>query len=71
MHFFGKNPNPDSESKNRFFRFFGKIQKGIMSPMNPCPTKVQWINPNPDSWDSRLLCCFGKGFEKSPCGKRS
>ena len=35
VHFFGKNPNPDSESKNGFFCFFGKIQKTIMNPMNP------------------------------------
>ena len=42
-----------------------------MNPMNPCAMKIQWINPNPDSLDSRLLCFFGKGFEKRPCGKRS
>ena len=47
--FFGKNPIPDSESKNGFFYFFGKIQKGIMNPMNPCLMKIQWINPNPNS----------------------
>ena len=31
------------------FLFFGKIQKGILNPMNPCAMKIQWINPNPDS----------------------
>ena len=35
-----------------------------MNPMNPLATRIQWINLNPDSWDSSLLRFFGKGFEK-------
>ena len=46
--------------KKRTFCFFGKIQKMIMNPMNLYAMKIQWINPK----DSRLLCFFGKGFEK-------
>ena len=42
-----------------------------MNSMNPYAMKIQWINPNPDSLDSRRFCFFGKGFEKRLCGKRS
>ena len=42
-----------------------------MNQMNPYEMEIQCINLNPDSLDSRLLCFFGKGFEKRPCGKQS
>ena len=42
------------------FLFLWQNQKRIMHPMNPYATKIQWINPNSDSKDSRLLCFFGK-----------
>ena len=29
VHFFGKNPNPDSESKNGFFISLAKSKKGL------------------------------------------
>ena len=29
VHFFGKNPNPDSESKNGFFVSLEKSKKGL------------------------------------------
>ena len=29
VHFFGKNPNPDSESKNGFFVSLAKSKKGL------------------------------------------
>ena len=35
--------------QKRIFCFFGKIQKGIINPMNPYAMKIQWINPNADS----------------------
>ena len=60
LHFVGKNSNPDSESKKGSFRFFGKIQKRIMNPMNLLATRIQWINLNPDSQDLSLLRFFGK-----------
>ena len=31
VHFFGKNPNPDSESKNGFFVSLAKSKKGLES----------------------------------------
>ena len=34
VHFFGKNPNPDSESKNGFFVSLAKSKKGLW---------IQWI----------------------------
>ena len=51
VHFFGKNPNPDSESKNGFFVSLAKSKKGL-NPMNPYAMKIQWINPNLDFLDS-------------------
>ena len=35
-----------------------------MNPMNPYAMKIQWINSNPDSWNSRLLRFFGKADSK-------
>ena len=49
VHFFEKNPNPDSESKNGFFVSLAKSKKGIMNLMKLYAMKIQWINPNPDS----------------------
>ena len=33
VHFFGKNPNPDSESKNGFFVSLAKSKKGSNESM--------------------------------------
>ena len=65
VHFFGKNPNPDSESKKGFLVSLVKSKKGLW---------IQWIRSrrgfNGLIWIrilriySSLLRFFGKGFEK-------
>ena len=65
MHFFEKNPNPETDF---LFLWQNPKEDYKSNEYAPYAMKIQWINPNPDSLDSRLLCFTGKGFEKSPCG---
>ena len=43
MHFLGKNPKRDSESKNRFFVSLAKSKKEIMNPMNPYAININGL----------------------------
>ena len=61
MHFFEKNPNPETDF---LFLWQNPKEDYESNEYAPYAMNIQWINPNPDSLDSRLLCFSGKGFEK-------
>ena len=70
VRFFGKIQIRISESKNRFWVFLGMFKNG--SWIHKIHSRGGFVgsNPNPDFWDSKSECFFGKGFEKSIFDKR-